>query len=120
MRALVLCTLALLGTAWTADEAQAQRWRSRGFYGGPAFTSSYSYGAPTYWSGSRVAYPGTAYYYSTPVYSSSYYTYPSYSAYPGGYYGGGYYGGFGAPGFYSRGFTANQFGVGGRGWWIGW
>jgi hypothetical protein len=109
MRALILVALSLAGMAWTASDAEARPWGSRGYYAAPAYYSSFSY--PTYGS----------YYYTTPSYSyypsySSYY-YPTYGSYYPAYSSGYYYGG---PGYYSPSFTINSWGVGGRGWWVGW
>jgi hypothetical protein len=108
MRTLVLVVLTLIGAAWFANDAQAQRWRRGGVvyatYSAPVYYPTYDYVAPaTYYM--PADYPSGYYsdgYYST--YPSSYYTYPTYSS-------GYYY----APSYYGRGGVW----VGGRRWGAG-
>ena len=85
-----LAAVAALGVmAASPNEAQAQRWRNRGYYSYyyPGYYSGYYY--PTYTSSyyypysSYYYYPGYSSYYYDPGYSTYYYSTPAYDY---GYY----------------------------------
>ena len=121
MRTYVLIVLTLIGTAWVADEAQAQRVRS-----GRVVYSSPAYSAPVVVSSSGYYDSWGTYYSSTPTvrYSTSYYSMPATYSTTGGYYYDGYYYTYpstsryyeSSPGYYGPNMYINTRGAGGRGW----